>query len=209
MDKSNLYKVEQELEKLIQQEKRLLDAYRESIIELDELREQKSKIAKRLHVAKAKHKAIQSAQEAPGTPNITLSELLDLSAIYKRAMSKADPSTKQTIANLLINRVKLFPTKAVVEGIIPLDNYALIPAKHASPLRADNVDFNTKGKGGLKSSSLGAIIGSYKSAVTRAVNKTGNRTTIWQRNYYDRVIRDERELEAARSYVANNYLKKY
>src|SRR5690606_2457123 len=70
-----------------------------------------------------------------GTPDITLSELLDLSAVYKRAMSKADASTKQTIANLLINRVKLYPTKAVVEGIIPLDTDALVPSKHATPLR--------------------------------------------------------------------------
>ncbi len=136
VDKGNLYKVEQELDKLTQQEKRLLDAYREGIIELDELREQKAKIAKRLHVAKAKQKAIQNAQEGAGTPDISLSELLDLSAVYKRAMSKADAATKQTIANLLINRVKLFPEKAVVEGIIPLDNYALVPSKHAAPLHS-------------------------------------------------------------------------
>lgn len=76
MGKSNLYKVERELEKLANQEKRLLDAYREGIIEFDELREQKTKVAKRLHVAKAKQKAIQSAQEGPGAPDITLSELL-------------------------------------------------------------------------------------------------------------------------------------
>ncbi len=136
IDKSNLYKVDQELEKLTQQEKRIVDAYREGIIELDELREQKTKVAKQLHVAKAKQKAIQSAQEGPGKPEITLAELLDLSAIYKRAMSKADASTKQTIANLLINRVKLYPQKAVVEGIIPLDRDALIPSKHASPLQS-------------------------------------------------------------------------
>ncbi len=135
VDKRNLYKVEQELEKLTQQERRILDAYREGIIELDELREQKAKVAKQLHVAKAKQKAIQSAQEGAGTPDITLSELLDLSAIYKRAMSKADASTKQTISNLLINRVKLYPTKAVVEGIIPLDPYALVPTQHATPLQ--------------------------------------------------------------------------
>lgn len=133
VDKSNLYKVEQELDKLAQQEKRLLDAYREGIIDLDELREQKAKVAKRLHVAKAKQRAIQSAQEGSGTPNITMSELVDLSAVYKRAMSKADASTKQTIANLLINRVKLYPAKALVEGVIPLDRYALNPSKHAAP----------------------------------------------------------------------------
>ena len=48
-------------------------------------------------------------------------------------MRKADVSTKRTIADLLINRVKLYPERAIVEGIIPLDNYALVPSKHASP----------------------------------------------------------------------------
>jgi len=59
---------------LSKQEKRLLDAYREGIIELDELRNQKAKVAKRLHVVKAKQKAIQHAQEGTGQPEITLSD---------------------------------------------------------------------------------------------------------------------------------------
>ena len=50
-------------------------------------------------------------------------------------MSKADAATRQTIANLLINRVKLFPTKAVVEGIIPTYPDALVPAQHAAPAK--------------------------------------------------------------------------
>ena len=89
VDKINLYQVDQELEKLTQQEKRLLDAYREGIIELDELREQKAKVAKRLHVAKAIQKAIRSAQEGAGKPDIALSELLrplsHLQACYEQS----------------------------------------------------------------------------------------------------------------------------
>ena len=50
-------------------------------------------------------------------------------------MSKADASTKQTIANLLINRVKLYPTKAVVEGTIPTHPDVLVPSQHTAPLR--------------------------------------------------------------------------
>jgi REP element-mobilizing transposase RayT len=30
---------------------------------------------------------------------------------------------------------------------------------------------------------------------------------LWQRNYYERVIRDERELARAREYIVNNPLK--
>ena len=29
---------------------------------------------------------------------------------------------------------------------------------------------------------------------------------IWQRNYYERIIRNDRELDAVRAYIANNPL---
>jgi len=46
---------------------------------------------------------------------------------------------------------------------------------------------------------LGAVVGRFKAAVTR-------RTTdgFWQRGYYDRIIRDERELAAFRQYIVDN-----
>lgn len=46
---------------------------------------------------------------------------------------------------------------------------------------------------------VGAIVGRFKAAVTR-------RTTsgFWQRGYYDRIIRDERELIAFRQYIVDN-----
>ena len=46
--------------------------------------------------------------------------------------------------------------------------------------------------------SLGAIIGQYKSRVMKAINKQ-RRTPgrqVWQRNYYDRIIRNNNELLA-------------
>jgi putative transposase len=57
-----------------------------------------------------------------------------------------------------------------------------------------------------QSGSLGAIIGSYKSTVARIINgllKTPG-ATIWQRNYYEHIIRNETEYESIREYIANN-----
>jgi putative transposase len=53
---------------------------------------------------------------------------------------------------------------------------------------------------------LPTVIGSFKSAVARSINLfRGTRgEPVWQRGYYDRVIRDERELEALRQYVVSN-----
>jgi len=54
--------------------------------------------------------------------------------------------------------------------------------------------------------SLGSLITGFKSAVTREANKTYLSTpkSIWQRNYYEHVIRNERELEKIREYIAGN-----
>jgi len=53
----------------------------------------------------------------------------------------------------------------------------------------------------VKPGSLGAIVRSYKSAVSYRINKEHNATGIWQRNYYDRIIRNDRELDAVRKYI--------
>lgn len=56
----------------------------------------------------------------------------------------------------------------------------------------------------LKPESLGSIIGQYKSVVTKKIHKMGLRDFRWQRNYYDRVIRNDAELFAIRKYILNN-----
>jgi REP element-mobilizing transposase RayT len=54
--------------------------------------------------------------------------------------------------------------------------------------------------------SLATIIRSFKSAVSNRVNvlRDNPGVPVWQRNYYERVIRDEQELAAIRQYIANN-----
>jgi hypothetical protein len=50
------------------------------------------------------------------------------------------------------------------------------------------------------------VVGSFKSAVTRSINlmRDTSGCRVWQRGYYERVIRDEDELEALRAYVIGN-----
>lgn len=53
--------------------------------------------------------------------------------------------------------------------------------------------------------SVGAFIGSYKSVVSRIFNKTKNDIgPIWQRNYYERIIRNENQLHNIREYIRMN-----
>ncbi len=54
--------------------------------------------------------------------------------------------------------------------------------------------------------SLGSIIRSYKAAVTRGCRKCRRHDFYWQRNYFDRIIRNEKELQNVREYILNNPL---
>lgn len=60
---------------------------------------------------------------------------------------------------------------------------------------------------GPKPKSLGAIIGSFKSAVSYRINKEYNATGIWQRNYYEHIIRDEKDLQRITDYIETNPLR--
>jgi len=54
--------------------------------------------------------------------------------------------------------------------------------------------------------SLGALVAGFKSAVTRQVNEIRNApgVKLWQRNYWERVVRDDDELNRIREYIRTN-----
>ena len=53
---------------------------------------------------------------------------------------------------------------------------------------------------------LGVIVGTYKSVVTKAINslRGPHGPSIWQRNYHDHIIRDARDLSNKRHYITQN-----
>lgn len=52
---------------------------------------------------------------------------------------------------------------------------------------------------------LPVIIGSFKSSVTRMVRKSGyDPYFAWQKSYYDRIIRNEKELNTIQEYIKTN-----
>lgn len=57
---------------------------------------------------------------------------------------------------------------------------------------------------GPKPNSLGVIIGSFKSAVSYRANKAHNATGVWQRNYYEHIIRDDKDLQNKTDYIEAN-----
>ena len=59
---------------------------------------------------------------------------------------------------------------------------------------------------GTPAGSLGAIIGSYKSAVTREINRSNGTpgARVWHGRYHDHIIRSEADLERIRAYILYN-----
>jgi putative transposase len=62
---------------------------------------------------------------------------------------------------------------------------------------------------GTTPGSFGAIMQNFKSTSTRQVNALRQTPglPLWQRNYFERIIRDDRELNRIREYIINNPLK--
>jgi REP element-mobilizing transposase RayT len=75
-----------------------------------------------------------------------------------------------------------------------------VGATHASPLPRPR---------GPKRQSVAAIVGSFKSASTRHINKLRGApgAPVWQRNYYEHVIRNKDGLNRIRGYVLTNPLR--
>lgn len=91
-------------------------------------------------------------------------------------------------------------------GVI-LDEFIVMPNHIHGILIIDCADGNDKNQGAASGApTLGAIIRCLKSRSAIAVNKTHDRSgvPVWQRNYWDRIIRNESELHAFRTYIQNN-----
>ena len=104
------------------------------------------------------------------------------------------PNHAHGVLWILECRGDAFPTADPVYPSVPSDEPDQLEqayAGNASPLRPG---------------SIGAIVGNFKSITTRRINKM-RRTPgakVWQRNYYERIIRNERELNAIRQYILDN-----
>jgi len=78
-----------------------------------------------------------------------------------------------------------------------------VRAHGRAPLRLNHRNFRRKPK------SLSSFVAGYKSSGTKQINTARNTPGqhVWKRNYHDRIIRNERELQATREYIRDNPLR--
>ena len=91
-----------------------------------------------------------------------------------------------------------------VHGVIIINERSDAPAseRRGTPWRAP-INNNEK-FGEPVSGSLATIIRQYKSSVTRRIQKELNGANIWQRNYYEHIIRSDEEHNRIHLYIESN-----
>ena len=106
---------------------------------------------------------------------------------------------KKHIGNLS-NR---FPEVDVINCIIMPNHIHLLLMIHGNSIRAIR-------ESPLQRSTLSKIIGYLKMNISKEIHSaSSNSEKIWHRNYYDRVIRNQREFENCWNYIEYNALKEY
>lgn len=109
-------------------------------------------------------------------------------------------------------------TKSIRQNV-ELDSYVIIPNHLHGILiidkmitsRSNNIQnsnrANQRFAPTLQPNSLGSILGQFKSMVTKRIRNTGLNSFKRHRNYYEHIIRNEKELHGIRKYIQENPLK--
>ena len=64
-----------------------------------------------------------------------------------------------------------------------------------------------KNQNKLKANTIGSIVNQIKSKVTKEVRKETEIYSVWQRNYYENIIKNEEIYIKVSEYIENNPLK--
>jgi REP element-mobilizing transposase RayT len=90
---------------------------------------------------------------------------------------------------------------------VELDYYVIMPNHFHGIIIINNVETGHAPSLQIKRPTLGNIIGSFKSALTKWAHQNGYPHFKWQPRYYDHIIRNEKDLHRIRTYIQNNPLK--
>ena len=88
---------------------------------------------------------------------------------------------------------------------VMLDEYIVMP-DHLHGIIVINKYGTGADKARIQTKPLGQLVGAFKTVTTKRFNLEIDAAgrPLWQRNYWERIIRNERELNLAREYIRNN-----
>jgi len=114
------------------------------------------------------------------------------------------------VPHVLLDEFVVMPNH--VHGIIVIVSTDTVGATHASPPQhaspLQNHDTPTRPRGPQRQS-VGSIVGSFKSAATKRINEQRGTpgAPVWQRDYFEHIIRNDESLNRIREYILNNTLQ--
>jgi putative transposase len=127
----------------------------------------------------------------------------------KLAVESAWHSILDIFANIELGEFVVMPNH--VHGIVCITGenaYRLHPGtwKHDAIRRGGQLPAPTNG---IKFETLSNIMGAFKTIAATRINKLRGTIglPIWQKNFYDRIVRNERELERIQKYIQYNPIK--
>jgi putative transposase len=95
-----------------------------------------------------------------------------------------------TIRRIILDAFIVMPNH--IHGVVFIDS---VGATGRSPVASS----------GPGRASLGSFVGSFKATVTRRIKGLRQAEgALWQRNYHEHIIRDDKSLDAIREYIDNN-----
>lgn len=90
---------------------------------------------------------------------------------------------------------------------VTLDRWVVMPNHiHLLVYLDDTIEYQTIpfSNKNLMSRSVGALVATLKGKVTREIRESQPEIIVWQRGYWDRIVRDEQELNRIREYIRLN-----
>ena len=109
-----------------------------------------------------------------------------------------------TIVQKCMTRIPL------VTSYAKLDTFVVMPNHVHSIFLLENpyeIRLDSDSKFQPQKRSLSLVVRNFKAAVTTAARAVSPGIEVWQSRFYDRIVRNERELTAMRSYIENNPMR--
>ena len=112
--------------------------------------------------------------------------------------------TGELRTNVILDEYVIMPNH--FHGILIIHDDAVGPGRPVGATRRVAPTVTAEHPKGPPSGSLGAIVGQFKSICTKRINRVRQTpgAAVWQRNYYERILRNNRELNAVRRYIHHN-----
>ena len=89
-----------------------------------------------------------------------------------------------------------------LHGVVALQEDSSVGAHSCAPLRAAHPNAPLQ----RRTRSVSSFVAQFKASAARRINalRGTRRAPVWQRNYYEHIIRDEADLERIRFYIQDN-----